>query len=537
MSRVLRAFCALLSLSVVSVLGPVLAASPAEASITILCKGYDGCKAAGMGNAGYKSASSTMYWRMYAGHNCTNYAAYRMVKSGLPNVRPWVGSGNAMYWGESNPTLANAVPMVGAVAWWDANIKPASGSAGHVAYVEQVVSADEIIVSQDSWGGDFSWARIVRSGNGWPSGFIHFNDVQLKNKVAPTLSGTPRVGVTLTATPGTWKQSAIAIGYQWTADGVDIAGATAPTYTPTQAEQGKAISVRVTASKLGYPTVVLTTAATAAVEPGEITNTAAPTITGGATVDSQLVASAGQWNPAPTAVAYQWLADGAPIPDATDAKYTPRPEDIGKVLTVVVAASKAGYLDVRATSAPTQPVAPGTIARKGKTLLVGDPRLGETLTLDAGSFAPGDTQMSVQWRRSGADVPGATGSSYDLTAADLGARVSARLTYTKPGYTTVVTRVPLGRFVKTVPVIRTSATPGAGRVGLEIKLAAPGVDRVRGTVRIKSAGEVVKELTLRKGAATTTVRGLEAGQRTLKIEYVASRKVAGTTLVREVHVR
>ncbi len=54
--------------------------------------------------------------------------------------------------------ITNGTPSVGAIAWWRAGVKPA-GSAGHVGYVEKVVSADEIIVSQDSWNGDFSWTR------------------------------------------------------------------------------------------------------------------------------------------------------------------------------------------------------------------------------------------------------------------------------------------------------------------------------------------------------------------------------------------
>ena len=37
-----------------------------------------------MGNAGYASANHTSYWRMYSGHNCTNYAAFRMIKAGMP---------------------------------------------------------------------------------------------------------------------------------------------------------------------------------------------------------------------------------------------------------------------------------------------------------------------------------------------------------------------------------------------------------------------------------------------------------------------
>ena len=187
-------------------LGLVAVASPATATSTLLCTGYDGCRDAGYSPAGYKLASSTMWWQMYSGHNCTNYAAYRMVKSGLPNSRPWTGSGNASNWGHAMAGITDAVPAVGAVAWWDAYVRPA-GSAGHVAYVERVISADEIIVSQDSWGGDFSWARITRAGGSWPSGFVHFNDVPLVNTAPPAILGEPKVGSRLSASAGTWSQS------------------------------------------------------------------------------------------------------------------------------------------------------------------------------------------------------------------------------------------------------------------------------------------------------------------------------------------
>ena len=105
--------------------GTVVSASPASATVTTLCSGYTACARAGMGNAGYSSAGSTMYWRMYSGHNCTNYAAYRMVRAGLPNVRPWTGGGNATNWGSAMSRLTTATPTVGAVAWWRAGVKPA----------------------------------------------------------------------------------------------------------------------------------------------------------------------------------------------------------------------------------------------------------------------------------------------------------------------------------------------------------------------------------------------------------------------------
>ena len=63
-----------------------------------------------MGNAGYAQANDKMYWRMYSGHNCTNYAAYRMVRSGMPDERPWSGGGNATYWGTSMPEITDDIP-------------------------------------------------------------------------------------------------------------------------------------------------------------------------------------------------------------------------------------------------------------------------------------------------------------------------------------------------------------------------------------------------------------------------------------------
>ena len=62
-----------------------------------------------------------------------------------------------------------------------------------------------------------------------------------------TITGTGRQGETVTA-----NVSALAdadglgtLSYQWKADGTDISGATSSTYTLTQAEVGKAITVAV----------------------------------------------------------------------------------------------------------------------------------------------------------------------------------------------------------------------------------------------------------------------------------------------------
>ncbi|GAA2036923.1 hypothetical protein GCM10009740_30560 [Terrabacter terrae] len=148
-------------------------AGPARSSEWIvLCTGYDPCQTAGYPNAGYKDTSSASYWLQSTGHNCTNYVAYRLVKNGLPNVRPSSLSGNALNWGPAFPAQTNTSPAVGSIAWWDSSFS----STGHVAYVEQVLSASDIIISEDNWGGDFRWRRVTLTGGRWPKGFIHLKD-------------------------------------------------------------------------------------------------------------------------------------------------------------------------------------------------------------------------------------------------------------------------------------------------------------------------------------------------------------------------
>src|SRR5690606_15653805 len=232
------------------------------------------CRKAGYPHSGYKAVSNakTMYWQMYGGHNCTNYAAYRLVQSGMPNKRPWTGEGNATHWGVAMAKITDTTPMVGSIAWWRKGTS--GGASGHVAYVEQVVSPTEIIVSEDSWGGDFSWRRIT-SGKGWPDGFIHFNDVAVSHVAAPkvaatadsartpgvqpgrftttqqpTITGTAEVDRTLTLDPGAVSAPTPATvpkpTIQWYADGAAIAGATGSQLALGQAQIGKRITARVT---------------------------------------------------------------------------------------------------------------------------------------------------------------------------------------------------------------------------------------------------------------------------------------------------
>ncbi|MCR1782128.1 carboxypeptidase regulatory-like domain-containing protein [Nocardioides carbamazepini] len=170
----------------------------------------------------------------------------------------------------------------------------------------------------------------------------------------PSVTGTARVGETLTATDGDWAPTGTAAAYQWLRDGSPIPGATARTRVLRAADLGARISVEVTASLAGHDPGRTTSAETAAVTEGVLSNVTLPSINGITRVERTLSAEPGAWSPVSVdAYAYQWLRDGDPIDDATDATYLLTDEDLSSEMGLRVTATKAGYQPAAAASAPT----------------------------------------------------------------------------------------------------------------------------------------------------------------------------------------
>ena len=163
------------------------------------------------------------------------------------------------------------------------------------------------------------------------------------NTVAPSVSGTAGVGQTLTCQPGTWTQTP-SYAYQWSRDGIAIAGATAPTYAATSADGGHALSCAVTASDAAGSA----TAASAAVTVAPLTltgvamsptsvktgGTAAFTLSVPASVTVQILTPAG--------AVLKTLVSGPAAAGADLATWT-RPKNAkAGTYTLVVAASAGG---------------------------------------------------------------------------------------------------------------------------------------------------------------------------------------------------
>jgi hypothetical protein len=271
--------------------------------------------------------------------------------------------------------------------------------------------------------------------------------------------------------------------------------------------------------------------------PGTITSTAAPTVSGEARVDQVLTAGPGSWNPQPDGVQYQWRADGVPVAGATAPTLTVAPQHVGKALTVAVTAARSGYRSVTATSAATARVAPGVLNVTGTPTVSGALEPGGTLAVALPGALPRAAASEVQWLRAGVPVPGATGSTYQLTSADLGRRILAQVRLTRPGYTPVTTSTAWTGPVKATPRLRVATRTTGRRVTITVTASAVGAPPVAGLVLVRAHGRLLRTVSMRNGVATTTVTGLRPGRWAFRIGYPATRTLEAAVAVREVRIR
>ena len=169
----------------------------------------------------------------------------------------------------------------------------------------------------------------------------------------PTITGTTKVGGTLTAKAGTWT-SGTRLTYQWYRDGKKLVGSTKSTFALTQYSLGKRLSVHVTGTLDGFATASTASSRTAAVKTGTL-KTAKPTIAGTAKVGSTLTAKVGTWTSG-TTWKYQWYRDGKKLKGHTAKTFKLTKYSVGKRLTVRVTGSKPGYTPASTSSSKTAKV-------------------------------------------------------------------------------------------------------------------------------------------------------------------------------------
>ena len=315
---------------------------------------------------------------------------------------------------------------------WFANGAPIPGATGATLVLEQrhVGQAITVVASYvDEQGAFESKASLptadVANVNDAPTGGV-------------TISGVAKQGQILTAGNDLADADGIAagsIGYQWQADGVDIAGATRDTLVLGQAQVGKAITVVARyVDQMGAAesktSVATTDVANVNDEPaGSVT--IAGTVSEGETLtasntlaDLDGIADGG--------IAYQWQADGVDIAGATGDTLVLTAAQLGKAITVVASYTDEQGTAESITSAPTAGVANANDAPTGGVTISGVAKQGQTLAAsndlaDADGIAPGS--IGYQWFANGAPVTGATGATLVLEQQHVGKIITVVASY------------------------------------------------------------------------------------------------------------
>ena len=191
-------------------------------------------------------------------------------------------------------------------------------------------------------------------------------DNEVQNLSLPAITGTPAVGKPLTASPGTWNLKGTTFHYQWLA-GTTPVGTDSATYTPTAADVGKRVSVRVTGSVAGIGSATAQSGATApvtgtAVVPPpppaakKVVLVKRPAIKGSLEAGTKARVTAGKWSPADVQLSYRWYVGGKLVAKAHGAKLLLKEKWVGKRLQAKVVAKADGYLKASALTKRSAPI-------------------------------------------------------------------------------------------------------------------------------------------------------------------------------------
>ncbi len=286
---------------------------------------------------------------------------------------------------------------------------------------------------------------------------VNVNDVPTG---APVILGTVQEDQTLTAdTSGIADIDGVgAYSYQWTRNGVDIAGATAATYVLGDADVQTLIRVRVSYIDGWGTTEALTSAPTAAVVNVNDTPTGAPVIAGTVQEDQTLTADTSGIGDIDGlgAFSYQWTRNGVDIAGATASTHLLGDADVQTQIRVRVRYVDGWGTTETLTSAPTAPVANVNDVPTGGPVILGTAEEDRTLTADTSGIGDIDGlgAYSYQWTRNGVDIAGATASSHLLGDADVQTQICVRVSYVDGwGTTETLTSAP------TVPVVNVNDVP------------------------------------------------------------------------------
>lgn len=236
---------------------------------------------------------------------------------------------------------------------------------------------------------------------------------------------------------------ASAYRYQWLLNGQPIQQADDPTFAPTVAMVGGALSVQVTGYAVGRNPSPTATSAPVTVQPASwyrregTTNTVS--ITGSPRVGRTLTASGLDWvnyvgdKPAGYTTTYVWTRNGKKIKGATASTYRLTRKDLKKRIQVREYPRATGYATsdfVR--SSTTRKVRIGKLVTK-RPVISGKAKVGKRLVAKAKGWTRG-TKFSYRWFVGKKAIRGATTKKLVVTRGLKGKKVFVKVTGKKKGF-------------------------------------------------------------------------------------------------------
>src|SRR5215469_3694301 len=201
------------------------------------------------------------------------------------------------------------------------------------------------------------------------------------------------------------------LNYQWNKNGVAISGATSSSYTTpvtTASDDGTQFTALVSNSLGSVTSNPASLRIRRRVGPSITTQPANQTVSTGQTATFSVIAA----GTAP--LTYQWNKNGAAISGATSSSYSTPPttiSDNGAQFTVTVSNAAGSVTSVAATLTVNAVTVPPSITTQPASQTV---TAGQTATFTV--IASGTGPLSYQWQKNGANIGGATSSSYTTSA-------------------------------------------------------------------------------------------------------------------------
>jgi len=255
---------------------------------------------------------------------------------------------------------------------------------------------------------------------------------------APGMTGTPKVGNTLTCVPGAFTGVVDTRSYRWLrSPGNDdfsaIDGAVGTTYVVQAADAGSRVRCEDTATNAGGSDSAVSPFKTAAADVP--VNTLAPSIQGEPRSGAQQQCVGDSWANGVLQYSRRWLRNGEPIGGATSAQYTPVAADTNQQLSCEVTATNDVGNSAPAASAsieifsqqPTINEFP--VATQETT---GPRPTDRRLSCTSGTWYDDGRQYAYEWQRDRAAIPGAAQANYAITVDDLGRDLRCAVRNTNP---------------------------------------------------------------------------------------------------------